>query len=42
MGDLIGGIVSEPRRHIHDLLAECASKDAFMSRLIDVSKAFAD
>ena len=42
MGDLVAGIVSDPRRHIHDLLADFASKDAFMARLIAVSKAFAD
>ena len=42
MGDLIGAIVAKPRAHIHDLLADFSSKDAFMARLIGVSKAFAD
>ena len=42
MGDLIGAIVSQPRTNIHDLLAGFAGKDAFMERLIGVSKAFAD
>ena len=42
MGDLIGSIISNPRRNIHDLLANFASKDIFMARLINVSKAVAD
>jgi len=41
MGDLIGGIISNPAKNIHDLLASFAAKDAFMARLIDVSKVFA-
>ena len=40
MGDLVGSIISDPARNIHDLLADFARKDAFMARLIDVSKAF--
>ena len=42
MGDLVGSIISDPTRNIHGLLADFARKDAFMARLIDVSKAFAD
>ena len=40
MGDLVGSIISEPVRNIHDLLEGFAKKDAFMARLIEVSKAF--
>ena len=42
MGDLIASIISNPRTHIHDLLANFAAKDPFMARLINMSKAFAD
>ena len=42
MGDLVSGIISNPRQNIHELLADFSSKDAFMARLINVSKAFAD
>ena len=41
MGDLVGGIISNPATNIHDVLSSFASKDPFMARLIDVSKAFA-
>ena len=40
MGDLVGSIIADPARNIHDLLASFAEKDAFMARLITVSKAF--
>ena len=40
MGDLVGGIVADPVRNIHELLDDFATKDAFMARLISVSKAF--
>ena len=42
MGDLVGGIISDPVKNIHGLLANFAEKDAFMARLIGVSKAFQD
>lgn len=42
MGDLISGIVADPSKNIHGLLANFATKDAFMARLIGVSKEFND
>ena len=40
MGDLIGGIIANPVKNIHELLADFSTKDAFLLRLINVSKAF--
>ena len=40
MGELVAAIVADPERHIHGLLADFASKDPFLARLIGVSKAF--
>ena len=42
MGDLVGSIIANPARNIHGLLADFAEKDAFMARLIAVSKAFSE
>ena len=42
MGELMAGIISRPRSNIHNMLANFAQNDEFMSRLLDVSKAFTD
>mmetsp|Transcript_1847 Transcript_1847/g.2622 ORF Transcript_1847/g.2622 Transcript_1847/m.2622 type:complete len:156 (+) Transcript_1847:258-725(+) len=40
MGNLIAAVISNPRYAIDELLQECALRDPFMQRLIQVSKAF--
>ena len=40
MGDLIAGIIGNPEKNIYELLDNFSSKDAFMARLIEVSKEF--
>jgi len=38
MGELVAAIIANPKSYIHSLLEECARRDPFMERLIQVSK----
>mmetsp|Transcript_30449 Transcript_30449/g.40497 ORF Transcript_30449/g.40497 Transcript_30449/m.40497 type:complete len:90 (+) Transcript_30449:148-417(+) len=42
LGELICGIIERPRSNIHALLTDFAKNDEFMSRLLEVSKAFTE
>ena len=38
MGEVIGGIIKDPVKHIHELLQDFSAKDEFMLKLIEISK----
>ena len=42
LGDVIGGIVRDPEKNIHELLRDFSTKDEFMKVLLQISRAFND
>ena len=42
MGEVVGGIVRDPVKNIHELLRDFSAKDEFMEKLLQISRAFTD
>lgn len=42
MGEVVAGIVRDPQKNIHELLADFSKKDDFMAMLMGISKSFSD